>query len=296
MEFEPLKQEFHNYMRIEKNYASYTIQEYMSDIEQFGSFLQRQQIRLSQLTYQEARLYVTELYDAGLARATVARKITSIRTFLNYAKTTYGIDNQAFQLLYHPKKEERLPSFFYEEELEALFASLHGESRKMIRDRALVEMLYATGMRVGELVALEVSHVDLDYGIVRVMGKGRKERYVPFGSFAQDALCLYIEETRQSLMKREHHPFLFVNMKGAPITERGVRYILTQLMKEAALDGKLYPHKLRHTFATHLLNNGADLRVVQELLGHQSLAATQKYTHVTTSRLKEVLDRTHPRA
>ena len=126
MEFEPLKQEFLNYMRIEKNYALYTIQEYMSDIEQFGSFLQRQQLHLSQLTYQEARLYVTELYDAGLARATVARKITSIRTFLNYAKKTYGIDNQAFQLLYHPKKEERLPSFFYEEELEALFASLQG--------------------------------------------------------------------------------------------------------------------------------------------------------------------------
>ncbi|WP_432359355.1 tyrosine recombinase XerC [Sporosarcina sp. UB5] len=289
--------EYVSFIRLEKNYSSRTVSEYCNDIREFFSFLSREGIAdLNDVEYAQARLYITTLFDKELARKTISRKISSIRSFYKFGNARFGINDNAFRLLHHPKKEERLPAFFYEEELESLFEACDGEDPKSLRNHALLELLYATGIRVSELTSIELGDVDNSLGIVKVMGKGRKERYVPFGSFAQDALESYMEKSRPILMKQKKHQSLFVNLRGDPITDRGVRHVLNAMMEEAAIHGKIYPHMLRHSFATHLLSNGADMRTVQELLGHSHLSSTQVYTHVTKEHLRKTYMKTHPRA
>ena len=290
-------EEFQSYIRLERNFSPLTVEGYRKDLEEFFSFLESEGIGEGEdIRYPEARLYVTRLYERELERATISRKISSLRSFFKFANTRFGIDDQAFRSLYHPKKEEKLPQFFYEEEMEQLFEANAGSSPKQIRDTALLELLYATGMRVSELTGLAVQDADLELDIVRVMGKGRRERYIPFGHFAADALGRYLDSARPAIMKGNKHDRLFVNMRGTPLTDRGVRHILEEMVKKAALHISIHPHMLRHTFATHLLNNGADMRSVQELLGHASLSSTQVYTHVTKEHLRKTYMNAHPRA
>ena len=206
------------------------------------------------------------------------------------------LSDNAFRSLHHPKKEERLPAFFYEQEMQVLFSACEGNDKKSLRDKALLEMLYATGIRVSELTNIKLRDIDDHLGIVMVMGKGRKERYVPFGSFAQTALDAYLENSRPVLMKQKEHDTLFVNLRGDPLTDRGVRHILSAMMERASLHSKIYPHMIRHSFATHLLASGADMRTVQELLGHSHLSSTQVYTHITKEHLRKTYMNTHPRA
>lgn len=177
-----------------------------------------------------------------------------------------------------------------------MFEANKGTDLKSIRNMALLELLYATGIRVSECISIEMEDIDFQYSIIRVMGKGRKERIVPFGQYAHEALTKYKDEVRPKLMKKEKHQRFFVNMRGGQLTARGVRYILNQMIEKASMHTKIYPHMLRHTFATHLLNNGADLRTVQELLGHVNLSSTQVYTHVTKEHLRNTYMNTHPRA
>lgn len=292
-----VRDEYITYVRLEKNYSPYTISEYRTDIDAFLSFLEKEGItNLNDVSYPVARHYVTTLYDNGLSRSTISRKISSVRSFFKFANARYDVADYAFRSLHHPKKEERLPAFFYEEELSSLFSICEGEDRKSLRDRAILEMLYATGIRVSELTSIRLKDIDHHLGIVLVMGKGRKERYVPFGSFAEDALQAYIENSRLALMKNKVHDQLFVNLRGDPLTDRGVRYILNAMMEEASLHSKIFPHMIRHSFATHLLSNGADMRTVQELLGHTHLSSTQVYTHITKEHLRTTYMNTHPRA
>lgn len=289
--------EYISYIRLEKNYSSLTVSEYKHDIEEFYAFLSEEGIvDLANVDYPEARLYVTRLYDRGLSRVTISRKISSIRSLYKFCNARYGMKDHAFRLLHHPKKEQRLPAFFYEKELDALFAACEGDHPKSVRDKAILEMLYATGVRVSELVSIKLGDIDNGLGIVKVMGKGRKERYIPFGSFAQQALESYLEISRPLLMKQKKHYSLFVNLRGDPITARGIRHVLDSMMKDAAIQGKVYPHMIRHSFATHLLANGADMRTVQELLGHSQLSSTQVYTHITKEHLRKTYMNTHPRA
>ncbi|AXH98691.1 tyrosine recombinase XerC [Sporosarcina sp. PTS2304] len=296
-EIKELADEYVSYIRLEKNYSSYTVKEYEKDLQEFLAFLEEEGIDdVRDIEYPVARLYVTRLYDRKFARTTISRKISSIRSFFRFIHARYSIEDQAFRLLFHPKKEQRLPAFFYEQELEKLFDVTMGDDFRSLRDRALLELLYATGIRVGELVAIEIQDVDFYLGIVKVMGKGRKERFVPFGSFAEEALQEYMECSRPKLMKQKQHASLFVNLRGDPLTDRGVRYVLNDLMEKAALHAKITPHMIRHTFATHLLGAGADLRSVQELLGHSHLSSTQVYTHITNEHLRQTYLQTHPRA
>ena len=289
--------EYISYLRLEKNYSSRTISEYENDIKEFYVFLSQEGLAdLSSVEYSEARLYVTKLYDKGLSRMTISRKISSIRSLYKFCNARFGINDNAFRLLYHPKKEQRLPAFFYEEELAALFSVGDGCSPKSLRNQALLELLYATGIRVSELVAISLRDIDNGLGIVKVMGKGSKERYVPFGSFAMEALESYLAVGRPSLMKDKNHQNVFVNLRGDPITARGVRHVLNGMMEEAAIHRKIHPHMLRHSFATHMLSNGADMRTVQELLGHSQLSSTQVYTHITKEHLRKTYMNTHPRA
>ena len=289
--------QFMRYVQLEKNFSLHTVREYQSDLENFFTFLHTEGItELTKVDYIHARLYVTKLYDEQKARTSISRKISSIRSFFRFLNREQHIDDAPFRSLYHPKKEERLPSFFYEEELAQLFEKNQGDEPKQLRNLALLELLYATGMRVSECVSLELSDIDFHYSIIRVMGKGRKERIIPFGQFAHDALTRYLEEVRPKLMKNSQHRKVFVNLRGGELTARGVRYILSEMIEHASMHTKIYPHMLRHTFATHLLNNGADMRTVQELLGHANLSSTQIYTHVTKEALRKTYMNSHPRA
>jgi integrase/recombinase XerC len=285
------------YIQIEKNYSEHTVHHYEKDLEDFFLFMEQEGIEeLQEVEYLHARNYVTKLYETKLSRTTISRKISSIRSFFRYGSREFDLSEAAFRSLYHPKKEERLPQFFYEEEMEVLFKSVQGDDKLSKRNTALLELLYATGMRVSECVSIRMQDLDRTMHIVKVMGKGRKERYIPYGGFAHDALEHYIEEVRPKLMKHQTHQSLFVNNRGEPVTDRGIRHILSECMKKASANSAIYPHMIRHTFATHLLNNGADMRTVQELLGHSHLSSTQVYTHVTKEHLRKTYLNSHPRA
>jgi len=297
MEKEKMLESFMSYIQLEKNYSEHTVHHYEHDLADFFLFLNAEGVPdIREVEYIHARNYVTKLYDAKLSRTTVSRKISAIRSFFRYGNREYGLDEAAFRSLYHPKKEERLPQFFYEEELAQLFKSVLGEDKMSVRNTALLELLYATGMRVSECVSIRLNDLDQTMQIVKVMGKGRKERYIPYGQFAQDALEHYLEDARPKLMKKQEHDYLFVNSRGEAVTDRGVRHILSECMKKASVNSSIYPHMIRHTFATHLINNGADIRTVQELLGHSHLSSTQVYTHVTKEHLRNTYLNSHPRA
>ena len=297
IEMDESLEQFIRYIQLERNFSIHTVKEYQHDLHDFLTFCKCEGISdLNEVEYLHARLYVTKLYDEKKARTSISRKISSIRSFFRFLNREYQLDDAPFSSLYHPKKEKTLPHFFYEEELSKLFETNVGDDLKSIRNMALLELLYASGIRVSECISIELGDIDLNYSILRVMGKGRKERIVPFGHFAQDALIRYVDEARPKMMKNKTHNRLFVNLRGSELTAGGVRYILNEMIENASLKTKIYPHMLRHTFATHLLNNGADLRTVQELLGHANLSSTQVYTHVTKEHLRRTYMNAHPRA
>lgn len=290
-------QQFMRYIQLEKNFSVHTVKEYEFDLQEFMEFLTVEGItNIADVEYIHARLYVTKLYESGKARSTISRKISSIRSYFRFLNREFQLDDASFRSLYHPKKEKQLPQFFYEDELSILFEANSGTDLKSLRNMALLELLYATGIRVSECTSIEIEDIDFTYSILRVMGKGRKERIVPFGHYANEALTKYKDEVRPKLMKEKKHQRFFVNMRGGELTDNGVRYILNEMITNASMHTKIYPHMLRHTFATHLLNNGADLRTVQELLGHANLSSTQVYTHVTKEHLRNTYMKAHPRA
>lgn len=290
---------FIEYLQIEKNSSHYTIENYKRDLKEFFLFLEEQKITdVASAEYLDARIFLTQLYERNLSKRTVARKISCLRTFYKFLVREGEVSENPFSLVTLPKKEQKLPRFFYENELNSLFASLNKDTPMGLRDAALLEVLYATGIRISECCAIKMQDVDFSLGTILVHGKGKKDRYVPFGHYAYAALQEYIQQVRTQITsaKAKAHPYLFINFRGDPLTVRGARYVLNECMKKAAIKGKIHPHMLRHSFATHLLNNGADLRTVQELLGHSKISSTQVYTHVTKERLKKVYNSTHPRA
>ncbi len=290
---------FKEYLQIEKNYSEYTIVHYEQSIEDFFLFMNRETIlNLTDVTYSDVRLYLTELYKKQYARRTVAKKISTLRSFFNFLLREKLISQNPFILVSLPKREQRLPHFLYEEELEKLFRVSDVSTCLGQRDQALLELLYATGIRVSECCKLTLQDLDFSTGTVFVHGKGNKQRYVPFGSYAEQALTNYISKGRKDLLKKAsvHTNHLFLNFRGGPLTTRGVRVILNNMIKKTSSTIHISPHILRHTFATHLLNEGADMRSVQELLGHESLSSTQVYTHVTKDHLRNIYKSSHPRA
>ena len=286
-------------MLVEKNTSPLTIQYYLTDIKQFEQFLMAESIdAINRITHVEIRLYLTRLYREKLAKKSVSRKLSGLRSFFNYLEKEDVIEKNPFLYVSMPKLDKKIPQFFYDEEMQQLFAAEDGMTPISQRNRAILELLSATGIRVTELVGIKIEDVDFTAGLLLVFGKGRKQRYVPFGSFAEMELKKYINDSRPKLQNKSEgkNNTLFLNHHGKPITDRGIRYILNRMLEKAALTSKIHPHKLRHSFATHLLNQGADMRSVQELLGHESLSSTQVYTHVTKDYLKKIYDNAHPRA
>ncbi|MCS4486268.1 tyrosine recombinase XerC [Staphylococcus americanisciuri] len=291
---EQIQQQFINMLKYERLFSEHTLKAYHDDLVQFNRFLVQEQLTLRLFSYQEARGYLQMLYDMGMQRTTVSRKISTLRSFYAYWMTLEPDITNPFVQLVHPKKERYLPSFFYAEEMDALFNTVIHDQTKGMRDRVILELLYATGIRVSELVGLTRSDVDLSMSLLKVIGKGQKERIVPFGEFCRQSIVEYLASFPP--IQQAKHDYLIVNMQGKPITERGVRYILNDIVKRTTGVTAIHPHKLRHTFATHLLDAGADLRTVQSLLGHVNLSTTGRYTHVTNQQLRNVYLNAHPRA
>ncbi|MCE5791995.1 tyrosine recombinase XerC [Staphylococcus pseudintermedius] len=289
-----IQEQFLDMLKRERFFSDHTLKAYHDDLVQFNRFLAQEQLSLTAFKYIDARNYLQTLYDMGLQRTTVSRKISTLRSFYTFWMTQdYEIVNPFVQLV-HPKKERYLPTFFYTEEMEALFQTVMQDAHKGLRDRVILELFYATGIRVSELVSLKTEDVDLEMCWIKVLGKGGKERIVPFGEFCRQSIEQYLAEFAP--IQNVQHPYLITNLKGQPITERGVRYVLNDIVKRTAGVTSIHPHKLRHTFATHLLNEGADLRTVQSLLGHVNLSTTGRYTHVTNQQLRNVYLQAHPRA
>jgi len=291
--------EFETYLKVEKNASLHTIKNYLADIEQFHSFIEKEMINVfSEVNHQAIRLYLTELFEKGLSRRSVSRKLSSMRAFFKFLEREHYIESNPFHQISLPKMQKTIPDFFYKEELEKLFEVEKLDTPLSVRNQAIIELFYATGIRVSELVQLKVSDIDFNVGTLLVIGKGNKERYVPFGMYAEDALNHYLKHSRKELLMKsdEQTDILFLNHLGKPLTTRGIRHILNEMIKKAALTSAIHPHKLRHTFATHLLNEGADMRSVQEMLGHENLSSTQIYTHVTKDYLQTIYKNAHPRA
>ena len=291
---EEIQVTFLNMLKVERNFSAHTLKSYHDDLVQFNHFLEQELINLRTFEYKDARNYLSYLYSQNLKRTTVSRKISTLRTFYECWMTQDETIINPFVQLVHPKKENYLPQFFYEEEMEALFETVAKDTKKGLRDRVILELLYATGIRVSELVNIQLKDIDMSLPGVKVLGKGNKERFVPFGEFCRQSIEQYLREFKP--IQHTKHSFLLVNMNGAPITERGVRYVLNDVVKRTAGVTEIHPHKLRHTFATHLLNQGADLRTVQSLLGHVNLSTTGRYTHVSNQQLRKVYLNAHPRA
>lgn len=294
--------EFMTYLRGERQYSSETVRAYHEDLTEFWQFLADNggTKPWDQVDQLDVEVFLSHLYDQHYARTTIARKLSTLRSFYSFLMSNQLATDDPFAYVQLKKHQNHLPRFFYEREMTALFtaAAANPNAQLATRDSALLEVLYGTGMRVSECVNLTLAAIDFDNRLMLITGKGNKQRYVPFGHYASDALERYFTAARTPLMAAndQHHDFVFVNHRGQQITAAGVTYLLNQIIKRSSLTTDIYPHMLRHTFATHLLNRGADLRSVQELLGHSSLSTTQIYTHVTREHLQRDYRQFFPRA
>lgn len=291
---------YHNYLEVEKNYSIYTVQNYLKDIDEFKMFLTKENYGdlLNIKSDNIARYYVSNLVTSGYSRKSIARKISSLRAFYRYLTVENLINKSYFDNVETPKIEKRLPKFLYQNEIEMMFNAIDTSQPLGMRDCALLELLYGSGLRVSEICSITEKNLDFPNEMIKVFGKGHKERYVPMNIRTIEALKKYIHVGRPSLIHNvELDPplELFVNHHGGPLTPRGVRVILDNIIEKTGELGHVYPHMIRHTFATHLLDGGADLRSVQAMLGHENLSTTQIYTHVSKEQIKESYMLNHPR-
>ena len=284
------------YLKYQKNYSEYTEISYEDDILEYLDFLKKENLSFLDVEYSDIRFYLMYLKDEKKDNnSSINRKLSALRGFYKYLANEGLVDNNVFSLVSGPKKNKKLPRYFEYNELEELFLIPDTGTPLGQRDLLILEMLYATGVRVGELINIKIKDIDLGRKNILILGKGNKERYVTYGEYCEEILKLYLNDGRNSLNTKDSD-YLFLNSNGGNLTERGVRYILDQLIQKTSIQKKISPHMIRHSFATHLLNEGCDLLVVQKLLGHESIKATQIYTHVTTDRLKEVYYHSFPRA
>jgi len=288
---------FLKYLQVSRNASPYTVKNYRNDIGQFLDYCAAQGVSsLQEVDRPLLRRYLSELDAAGYVKASIARRVAELRSFGDFLMREEVLEHNPFRMVSAPRIPKRLPQYLTVAELEALLTAPDTSTPLGLRDRAIIEVLYAAGLRVSELASLDIRDVDLDQAQVRVMGKGSKERIGLLGRPAVHAVRAYLQAGRPSLLGKQPTAALWLNNRGGRLTVRGVALVLSKASKQAGIQTPVSPHVLRHTFATHLLDGGADLRVVQELLGHADLATTQIYTHVSQSRAREVYLRAHPRA
>ncbi|HZO36507.1 MAG TPA: site-specific tyrosine recombinase [Solirubrobacteraceae bacterium] len=293
--------DFIAYLEFERGLSRNTLDAYRSDLLQFAGFLSRREVGVLEANHGDLTAFLDELAAGGddrppAAPATLQRKAACLRSFYRHLRREEILDHDPTADLRAPRKSQRLPHVLSRTEVERLLAIPRGGDPAMLRDRALLELMYACGLRASEATSLDVGDVDLRHAILRARGKGSKERLVPVGRDAIAATRAYLERGRPRLVGLREQPRLFVNQRGGELTRQGLYKIVARHAEAAGLKGKMSPHTLRHTFATHLLAGGCDLRALQEMLGHADIATTQMYTHLSAERLKDAYFAAHPRA
>lgn len=289
--------QFINYLAVDRGLAKNTLESYGRDLRQFQTYLQNGKFEdikdSSRTTIVD---YLNSLKSQGKAVSTISRNIAALKSFYQYLVKENYLEHDPAEKLETPKLEKKLPKILTIAEVEELLKQPNVRLSVGLRDKAMLELLYATGIRVSEIIALNISDVNLDMGYVKCYGKGSKERIVPLGSIAVKSVHEYINKGRSKIVRTYEEPALFLNHHGNRLTRQGFWKIIKKYASQANIVKEITPHTLRHSFATHLLENGADLRSVQEMLGHADISTTQIYTQVTKNPLKEVYDKTHPRA
>lgn len=291
---------FLQYLRVERNASTLTIKSYREDLTALAAFLADRggsEPEPGAITTLDLRGYISSLHEQNFAKTTIARRLASLRSFFRFGQREGWTKTNPAKPLRNPRKSRALPHFLSSAELGRLLAAPSGDRPLAVRDRAILETLYSAGLRVSELVGLNEGDLDLSAGILHVRGKGKRERLAPIGSFADKALRRWLKARRVSGREPQGREApVFVNRLGRRLTTRSVGRLLEKYLAVTGLDRRTTPHTLRHSFATHLLDGGADIRSVQELLGHKSLVTTQIYTHVSTANLRAVYEKAHPRA
>ena len=292
---------FLEFLRLNRNASPHTVAAYDSDLSQFLSFTaahhrkKGSELQPADVDLSAVRAFMADLYRQGQARASVSRKLSALRTFARYMRREGWIEGDPVALAASPKREQKVPAHLSVDEMSTLLATPDASQPLGCRDRAILELFYASGLRLSELVGLDVEDVNLSARMVRVMGKGAKERIVPFNDTTRKAIAAWLKE-RGSLIERGKDDPLFVNFRGSRLTGRSVQRLVARYVGLCSTRFGISPHALRHSFATHLLERGADLRAIQELLGHVALSTTQRYTHVNAAQLLDVYRKSHPRA
>lgn len=296
-----LTQQYADYLSIEKNYSKHTITNYLRDIHDFEQFIKREELAEDLLDVTRERLgrhYLAYLDEKDYARKTIARRISSLRSFYDYLIKNNHIDINIFSLIDIPKIPRKLPKIIQDDEIDLLFKSINRFKPLGFRNYVLLDLLFSCGLRASELIDMDIKDIHLERKQILIHGKGSKDRYVPLHQTLVDDLKHYLTYTRPILLSKGPKTFehrVFINYKGTPLTVRGLQLILKKIISDSGETYKIHPHMLRHAFATTLLNHGADLRVVQELLGHAHLKSTQIYTHVSSEKIRESYQSTHPR-
>lgn len=293
--------EFLNYLKLERNYSGYTLCSYENDLENFHKYLAKNNKYFDKITIKEIRNYLQGEMERGICKSTIRRRLSCLRTYYNFLVRYNFVLNNPFLLVTSPKPGVRYPHIVSPESIdELILADQQRIDFLMPRDQAIIHLLISTGMRASELLALNMQDIDLKNRVVHVFGKGKKERIIPFTEKCRDSVKIYLEDLRPMLLAKkiggEPSNALILSSKGDRLSVRGLEYVLKSIEKKTCINLRLHPHKMRHTFATYLLEKGADLRFIQELMGHESLNTTQIYTHVTQQQIRQQYMMFHPRA
>lgn len=298
MDLNKIKEQFLEYLQYQRQYSSKTVESYQREIEHFILFLKVEEMTSYQdVSYRFLRGYLTVLHEQGLAKNSINHKLSALRSFYTYMLKQKIVDDNPFLLIESQKTAKRNPDFLFPEEMLGLLDCIPCNDELGLRNKAMLELLYASGLRCSELVNLKLTDIDYQRQLLLIHGKGGKDRYVPFHDYAKVVLEEYLDNARNALLIRGdgEHSYVFLNAKGNMLTNRGVQDVVNRICKLYDSTKKIHPHTFRHSFATHLLNSGADIRTVQELLGHSNLSTTQIYTHITKDQLKQVYEKSHPR-
>ncbi|MEO0144457.1 MAG: site-specific tyrosine recombinase XerD [candidate division WOR-3 bacterium] len=296
MELYKFLDEFIDYLMSERGYSYHTLDGYKRDVNKFIMFIEMNNYDIENLDVNELQKFVNYLSNLGFSASSIERCIAAVRSFLKFLYIYHNINTSISELIELPRKKQFMPDVMTVEEIELLLNQPDITTEKGLRDRAIMELLYATGMRVSEALSLKVYDVNLDDRIVRISGKGNKERIVPFHETAREFLYKYLTNARSKFIKNRDNGYLFLNSKGNRLSRIGFWKILKEYAITIGLENKVHPHVFRHSFATHMLMNGCDLRILQEILGHSSISTTQRYTYISIAHLKEIHKKYHPRA
>lgn len=294
---EKLINQFIEYLEYEKGYSKKTIINYEKDLELFNTYLKENKITdIKNIDYNTIRKYLSHLHEKKYLSSSISRKISTLRSFFKYNLKENKITNNPMTLISNPKKEKKLPKYLNYEEMEKLLNSIDTSELEGIRNKLIIELLYSTGIRVSELVNIKIKDIRIKENQINILGKGNKERIVLFGEKAKEMIKIYLNAYKEYFKGNILNDYLLINKKGKQLTTNKIELIVKDVLKKSSLKLNISPHTLRHTFATHMLDSGADLKSVQELLGHENLKTTAIYTHISNEKLKHVFVNSHPRA